>query len=171
MATDLITLHRDFESDSTMAADILNKLAVHFVQSFTEDQSEKPSLLLSGYPDGLIGLEGVKYFVEQTDATLADLDAISAKFSMDPTLTAMDQLDQVLDIIETRLSEGKLAEVSMLLNRFVVTGKPVPVLLMMLTGTLPEKSGLVSRIDFVKRVRQELLRIGKDENQLLKGLA
>lgn len=79
-------------------------------------------------------------------------------------------LDLVYDSIDSLLHGGHFTICSSLLSELSVSDYSMDVLLALLTTTLPAKSQIATRADFLHRVENELRRRGELESELLSGL-
>lgn len=113
----------------------------------------------------LVGSEGqAQSFSGEAEGFLKRAIRLDGKGHVDAAL------DLIYDSIDEMLLHGNFAEVDMLLSDAPVNDLSVDLLLGLLTATLPARSKLTHRLDFLNQTRASLCERGELEEGLLSGL-
>lgn len=85
-------------------------------------------------------------------------------------LTLKEKIDYIYNLVDKEFSEQKYHNIDVWLKVVNIRKRSVDELLAILTVTLPAKSSLTNRIQFLVEVESEIRRRGEWENNLLDGL-
>ena len=85
-------------------------------------------------------------------------------------LTLKEKIDYIYNLVDKEFSEQKYHNIDVWLKVVNIRKRSVDELLAILTVTLPAKSSLTNRIQFLAEVESEIRRRGEWENNLLDGL-